>query len=402
MTGTNQRGLGLAARTAGRRRREGRLLAHPGLGHRMLPFSSPVRSAGPSDARTGRALGRAPRGSVARPPGVRRDASAAVEAGRVLQRLVRSPLGRPRPATPGVFAVLVARRPAVRRQRHDRARAPSCAPTGATPPLRPRRAGAVRRPGSPSSTALRKRGRRAHQGRAPGATPWCGRCAPRRARSRRVPGWPPVAGRASRSPSTTRRAGAYPARTCQARRPRRPPAGRAGRRQRALARRRRGDDAPGPAGHLDERGPLRRQHPDPAGPRLLPALPDHRDRRPRRDASRDRRRRPPSRSTSEFAARRSGSAGRSRSRARSPSRRTPARSTCSTRRPARDAVPRHPPVVVRAPGRRRGPCVGRVLAAALRLTRVRPCRTDALADPRGGDPAMTTRILVVDNYDSFV
>ena len=35
---------------------------------------------------------------------------------------------------------------------------------------------------------------------------------------------------------------------------------------------RRGDDDPGPAGHRHQRRPVRRQHPDPPGPGLLPAL----------------------------------------------------------------------------------------------------------------------------------
>ena len=46
------------------------------------------------------------------------------------------------------------------------------------------------------------------------------------------------------------------------------------------ARRRRGDADHGPAGDRHQRGPLRRQHPDPAGPGLLPAVHDHRHRRP--------------------------------------------------------------------------------------------------------------------------
>ncbi len=45
-----------------------------------------------------------------------------------------------------------------------------------------------------------------------------------------------------------------------------------------------GDEPDGPAGDLDQRGALRRQHADPAGPGLLPAVPGHRDRRSRRAA----------------------------------------------------------------------------------------------------------------------
>nr|WP_257908852.1 hypothetical protein [Janibacter limosus] len=54
-----------------------------------------------------------------------------------------------------------------------------------------------------------------------------------------------------------------------------------GRRQRPVARRCRGDADHGPAGHLHQCGPMRRQHPDPPGSRVLAALHDHRHRRPR-------------------------------------------------------------------------------------------------------------------------
>ena len=61
------------------------------------------------------------------------------------------------------------------------------------------------------------------------------------------------------------------------RRHRRAPAGRPGGRQRPVARRRRGDDDPGPADDLDLRRPMRRQHPDSSGPGLLATLRRARD-----------------------------------------------------------------------------------------------------------------------------
>ena len=70
-----------------------------------------------------------------------------------------------------------------------------------------------------------------------------------------------------------------PAGRLHRRRHRGAPAGRAERGQRAVGRRRRGDDAAGPARDLHQRGPVRRQHPAPAGPGLLPALRHHRGRR---------------------------------------------------------------------------------------------------------------------------
>ena len=157
--------------------------------------------------------------------------------------------------------------------------------------------------------------------------------------SPRRPGAPPVRGPAVRVHPRRREArGRRGARRRRPRRLRHPPAGRAGGRQRAVGGRRRGDDAPGPAGHLDQRRALRRQHPHPPGPRLLPALRHHRDRR-HRDAMRaaldtGRRRREPAR----VVGRRRPRLRRAATPASRPSPPTAARSSRSTpRSPRREA-----------------------------------------------------------------
>ena len=169
--------------------------------------------------------------------------------------------------------------------------APSCAPTAATRSRFMRAEQArLRRAAEPSSPPCDARSTRRPSAEPPAATPWSRRCARSAATCS-----PPAAGlEAVTGPAiqvvtlddAPRRS--HAARRRHARRPRRPPAGRAGRGQRAVARRRGGDDAHGPAGHLDQRGPLRRATPSscrvgstprPTGsppsatrPRLRPAL----------------------------------------------------------------------------------------------------------------------------------
>ena len=170
------------------------------------------------------------------------------------------------------------------------------------------------------------------------------------------------------------------------RRPRRlrhPPAGRAVGRQRAVGGRRRGDDAPGPAGRLDQRGAVRRQHADPPGPGLLPALRHHRHRQPRRDAlARSTPTRPwptcaTGRSRSASATTWATSGGR-------PSPPTAARSCPSTPRspPREDPSPRR--LDRRAAHDARGPAAPvRRLAAVVDRRRRQPGAGPDRADPRG-------------------
>ena len=315
------------------------MLADPGLGHRRAPVlvGRPVgrgrRSAAGARAALQGSVGPEARRPQGRWPSAERDRRAV---GRGARPAVR-------PANLGVFARARRRRGAVRRQRHHRA--------GDAAAHRPWRRGRVRRaasrPGTPRGWRARRRCvARWMNGPAPrpAAARWCGRLRAQADRSRPRRGLAPVTGRTLTVilDDAPRRA-TLPGRR-RARRPRRPPAGRAGRRQRAVARRRRGDDAAGPAGHLDQRGALRRQHPPPAGPGLLAALPDHRDRRTRamRTALDDS---AAMQIYREFVQRvRARLAGQGRT-ARPPSRRSPAASTCATPSRSPSRPPARPPTL---------------------------------------------------------